>query len=288
VKLVSFLRVVLAAVINQVLAQHAMGETCLAVSRDFNKSHGANAAGLLQNRDYSVTDLVVTVVQMDENVLHCVVVETAGPADWQHVKEDLESLGCLDSNEVLSVIESLEQLLVEFFEHFVIVVLPRLEVSHDLLDEEHGRESQLVVPVVVETAFEGREEVVEILEKLLGLDQVVGEESHRGDHSGFPDRVGGDAGTPLDARHQHHLNDDLTIKHYCRVKVLGLQEMFAQVKHVHPEFPVFFFVDTGGHDLEDLVPEINHCGLRPAHKHVEHESLRRVLVPAIVILLHVL
>lgn len=170
----------------------------------------------------------------------------------------------------------------------MIVVLPRLEVSHDLLDKEHGSEPQLVVPVVVEAAFEGREEVVEVLEKLLRLNQVVGEESHRGDHSSFPDGVGRDAWTPLDAWHQHHLNDDLTIKHYGRVQILGLEEVFAQVKHVHPEFPVFFFVDTGGHDLEDLVPEINHCGLRPAHKHVKHEPLWRVLVPAVVILLHVL
>lgn len=143
----------MAAVINQVLAQHAMGETCLAVSRDFNKSHGANAAGLLKNRDNGVTDLVVSVVQMDEDVLHCVVVQTAGPADRQHVKEDLKSLRSLYTNEVLSVIESLEQLLVQFFEHFVIVVLARLEVSHDLLDKEHGSESQLVVPVIVEAAF---------------------------------------------------------------------------------------------------------------------------------------
>lgn len=96
------------------------------------------------------------------------------------------------------------------------------------------------------------------------------------------------AGPPLDGRDQDHLQDDLGVEDDGGMQVLLQQEMLNKGQHVHSELVVFFDLDVGGDDHEDGLPVIDHSRERSPAQHVENEALRRILIPLLILLLHLI
>lgn len=75
-------RVVSPAVVNKVLAQDLMSEPGLGVDSDLKECLLVDASSLLEDLNDSVSYLDIVIVQVDENTLDCVVIETVGPVFW--------------------------------------------------------------------------------------------------------------------------------------------------------------------------------------------------------------
>lgn len=62
--------------------------------------------------------------------------------------------------------------------------------------------------------------------------------------------------------------------------------MLNQSQHVHSELVLLLDLDIGGYYHENGLPVVNDCREGSPAEHVEDEALRRVLVPILVLLLH--
>ena len=90
----------------------------------------------------------VWVIDVDEDLLDCVGVETRGPWVRDVLEENFKGLASLHSDAILSVIESFQQLWVDLYAALMIQI-----TSHELqhaVQKHDSRETQIMSPIIIE------------------------------------------------------------------------------------------------------------------------------------------
>lgn len=140
-------------------------------------------------------DAGILIIQMNKDVLYCVLIKTGTPRIRQSIKEYLEDPTVFDSNPILCIIKSLEQLWI----NDLVVVLSKLglDEEQDMLHKDHARETHVVVPVVFHGALQQSKQTAKILIQLLLINELLLDELYGTDDGCLSDAAVGLAGAPL-------------------------------------------------------------------------------------------
>lgn len=106
---------------------------------------------------------------------------------WQILKEELECLTCLNSNLVLSIIETLQKLLINFFEALVFDVF--LDAHHDFPGHDDRCKAEFVHPVVIKATLQSGKVLLEVLEHLITFNELLIQQDHGADDRGLANGV---------------------------------------------------------------------------------------------------
>ena len=137
---------------DEVLNQHGMRALRLVVPRNLYKIIRLHTARFLEQLHNGLLDRLIRVVYMDEDLLDSVWVQAARPWVPYMLEKNFKGLARLDSDTVLCIVKSLQELRVDLMEAVMFHVFAH--EHHDLREEHDCGEAKIVAPIVVQRGLQ--------------------------------------------------------------------------------------------------------------------------------------